>query len=181
MSGPVGSEGYFSALWHRINEHGLDAGTYRDIAVGFSHVSERCSAHLLLSILRPFMDYPESPLYVNEIRSFLRENDKTLHETYGRLFAGVPGCEEVFGIESSGGPALWPAVAPPSAPQEDRTARNGAAKPFSRQRKRRPKNSIKKQAKAAAVSRHLHQVEKRAEKKQRRAEFERLARRENGG
>lgn len=181
MASPVGSEEYFSALLSRINERGMDAGACEDMALGFLHVSEGCPTPLLLSLLKSYVGYAKSPLYVNEIRNFLRENDRTLYEAYGRSFAGVPGCQEAFGIELPNLPAVWPTVAPPPAPQDERAARSSATKSFSYKKKRRPKNIIRKQAKAAAAAQHRQQVERRAEKKQRRAEFEKLARRENGG
>ncbi|KAI5176571.1 hypothetical protein PAEPH01_2369 [Pancytospora epiphaga] len=180
MVNTIGSSEYFSELKSYISTHGIDTETYKKIAIGFTKTSFDCSKALLLDILGFYIKYEESPLYVNEIQNFLKENDKRLYEAYGKLFVGVPGCKEVFGIDVPGCPEMWPEVVAPVAPQSGKESRN-ASKRFDKPRKRREKNLIKKQAIAEATARHRQNIEKKADKRRRRAEFEKLAKYENGG
>lgn len=166
----------FEAFLAQIKRHGMDADTYRHVSSAFAGDTSSTPSPVLREVLQHYVGYDESPVYVNEIRNFLRENDPALLEAYGRLFIRNTGCMAVFGIE--------PRDAVDFCFVED--AGDGAAeaapkaKVFCDKRKARMKNKIRQQAKAAAIEKHMQRQEKKTEKKAKRADYEALVRRENG-
>ncbi|ELA42464.1 uncharacterized protein VICG_00563 [Vittaforma corneae ATCC 50505] len=88
----------FLSLLNQITNDGMDRSLYEKIACEFTNFKNIPSSYLL-SLLKHFVRFEDEPLYVNEIRNYLKENDHELFIEYGNKFKNCKGCFEVFGIQ----------------------------------------------------------------------------------
>ncbi|KAI4293515.1 hypothetical protein PAPHI01_2789, partial [Pancytospora philotis] len=154
----------------------MNREVYEEMASEMARNGHRYAETTLMAAARLFVSYATEPLYVNEIKNFLKTHSDELLGKYARAFAGLPGCSEAFGLPAQ--ETAWPAV--PYTPKSLAPERTKREKNFDLPKRRKPKNTIKKQARAAAAEKHRERAEQRSEKKERRAKFEEMVRKENG-
>lgn len=160
----------FVLLDREIRRHGMSRDTYRRIADAFQSPCTSVSPELLLSVLEHFVRFQDDLLYVNEIRNFLRESSPSLFREYGHRFVRCRGCLEVFGIEPVG--VVDHDFKVGRMEEREKTKEYG-------KRRRRAKNSIKRQARARAALSFKKRLDEKRERRRKSEEINEMIRRQN--
>lgn len=175
---------YFESILNTLRRNGIDGTQYRKIGDAFTRDIMHVSPKILNEILEYFIEYKKDKLYVNEIKSFLEKNNKELFIKYGRIFESNRGVKVVFGLEQNGDDFAEHVINDyavnnyvTNADNKHVEEKNNIKIP--RPRKNRAKNDIRKAAKAAAIQKQYKKVERNAEKKKRRSEYEEMIRKQN--
>lgn len=154
-----------------IKENGMTKELYERIANEFESIQYLASAAVLY-LLKHFVEFNFTPIYVNEIKDYLKELNEELFIEYGRKFRECRGCQEVFGIETSAIKKYDFTVVKPR--EEPKT------KSYDRPRNRSTKNrQIKRKAKNEAAERYKKKLSERNNKKRKRNELEDLIRKQD--
>lgn len=159
----------FVLLDEKLRRDGMSRETYRRTADAFLSLDAPVSPKLLLCILEHFVRFQGDLLYVNEIRNFLKENSPSLFKEYGRRFASCKGCFDVFGVESVDVVDYDFKV---KMTEERKIKEYGG-------RKRRARNSIKRQAKAHAALNFKKRLDEKRERRKKNEEINEMIRRQN--
>jgi len=166
----------FLSIMNEISTNGMDRKLYESVASKFSGFHNIPPAYLL-RLLRYFVNFGDGdPLYTNEIKNYLRENDQELFLEYGNRFRNCRGCFEVFGIQ------------PESTKEYDfrvdqRPASDGKAPEGKSYNGRKERGyghrKIKRQARLQAAEKHKERIEHDNEKRKKREEIDRLIRKQD--
>lgn len=167
----------FLSLLSQIASDGMSRSLYEKIACEFTNFQSIPSSYLL-SLLKHFVRFEDEPLYVNEIRNYLKENDHELFVEYGNRFKNCKGCFEVFGIQPEN---LKEYNFLRECDLSTGKEKEGSSEKMYANFKDRKNNDrkIKKQAKLLAAERYKERLERLSEKKKKKEELEQLIRKQD--
>lgn len=161
-----------------IKKHGMNNNTYDKIALMFTESKYLdTNIDLCVKLLGEFVHYKDKILYVNEIKNFLKLHNIELFNSYGHKFENIAGCKNVFGFEMDNAENF---KLPNSENDEIDDIKEKKNKKYSKPKRLKIVKRIKSEAKMAAIEQFHKNIEKRADKKKKRAEFDALIRKENG-
>lgn len=154
-----------------IKKNGMTTEIYEKIAHEFESI-EHLSTPALLCLLRYFVEFDCTPLYVNEIKNYLKEYDNELFMKYGSKFKNCKGCQEIFGIETT------------AVKEYDfnivKSIEEPKPKSFDKFRnKHRKDRQIKRKSKNEAAERYKKKLSERNDKKKKRSEIEDLLKKQD--
>lgn len=161
----------FKKILYQLKGHGINQNLYNKIAEEFN-----CFIHLptnyLLEVLSYFVAYKGKPIYVNEIRNYLKDHSNELFIKYGNAFHGYAGCLEVFGIKQEN-------VQLPSfkveVKQEDKKIKEYDDYNIKKRRDR----TVKRDAKKISAEKFKSNLIRRKEKDEKNEEIRRLIRKQD--
>lgn len=173
----------FRALLEEAGAGQMGHALYAKIAYAFTRNSKHVSVNMLSSLLKLFVGatVPE-PIYVNEIKDFLKIHNTRLYNRYASLFSFNIGSEAVFGIvpdKDAGCPVLDEAL------EEHRQAEEAEERPLKTEKsyrkvnRKKHKNTIRKNARQAAEEEQRRRIVRKRENRTKREEFKALVRKEN--
>jgi len=151
-----------------ISTHGMNRKLYEKIASFFmGNMPEH--SKVLDDILKHFVVAKDRPIYVNEIRNYLKSYNKGLFREYGNRFTASKGCFEVFGVQ--------PTKEKDYDFRVEKESKKDKAKEYNTKprNRKKAKNIIKAEAKAKAVATHKTEQEEKLERKKKKEEaYEKL-------
>ncbi|AFM98081.1 hypothetical protein EHEL_040290 [Encephalitozoon hellem ATCC 50504] len=72
---------------------------YKNIAgILVDEISSKASHSKVMELIELFISAEAKPMYLNEVKNYLFENDRALYERYARMFLKNPGVFEAFGV-----------------------------------------------------------------------------------
>lgn len=161
----------FSTILYKLKKEGINPQLYNRISESFNsfvHLSPVC----VLEMLSYFVAFKGKPLYVNEIRNYLKNHSKELFITYGSAFNGLPGCFEVFGIPQK-------AVKMPTFKEDVKIAERSQKEYTDHPVKRRKGRLVKREARKIAADKSKTNLIRRKEKNDKNEEINRLIRKQD--
>lgn len=85
-------------VYNYVTKCGLDRTTYEKIAQMFMGYMPEHSK-IIDELLKAYINVKETPIYINEIRNYLKDNNKSMYKEYAKCFLTSAGCYEVFGLQ----------------------------------------------------------------------------------
>lgn len=167
-----GASSAFTLISEEIKRNGMSKEIYGRIAIAFQDSDTYDHPDLLLEILEHFVSFQDELIYVNEIRNFLKENSPALFKEYGFRFVHCKGCLEVFGIEPVD-------VVSYDFKVEKAVEEKKAKKYDAPSRRKRVRNSIKRQARIQAASNFKVKLNEKRERKRKEKEINDMIRKQN--
>lgn len=164
----------FLQILEELKNTGMTIDLYQKIAKNFYYIQHAPVSYLSI-LLKQFIDFNCKPIYVNEIKNFLKSNCPGLFLEYGKLFQSSKGVFEVFGL-------------PPEHIQdynfiiekqknEDETTKEYNNKGNSK--RNLIERNIKRNAKKEASKRFKEKLEQKKERKRERNELDKLMRKQD--
>ncbi|KAF7682986.1 hypothetical protein TCON_1803 [Astathelohania contejeani] len=88
----------------KLMKHKLEQGivlTYKEKQMLYTyltqHISESINPQSVINYIILLLEFP-NPIYLNEIKLYLKKHDSKLYTQYAEMFINTRGCYEAFGI-----------------------------------------------------------------------------------